>query len=300
MGQFDNPISNDAEELLRPHESMPMELARSAVYSGFQAPVNAVVQIVDYHAGTQILPKVQLIDPCEKAEFLSARWHTQQFGALFGTALNLLVLQKSVGWAGDKMLGHLENIAANQGQLAARSIREAAIAGFIHNGVFKPVTEADGNFYEARLRNGLVGAGSWAISTAAGLGIKHFGKTHDGALGTIMRNDVSSTVVSGIPSGIASAQLRSLLDGKGFAGYSAMWESVYSQSIVGGMWALGKDVIGGTRSDTQLRDHMRHASLVARGRTVPLDLLERVSPPVFSGLPKPKYDHMSDFPIRPR
>lgn len=299
----DATITRDSEELLRHGESMTAELFRSAVYSGAQSPLNAVVQIVDETTGKHFLPKVQFINPCQPAEFLSARWHTQQFGSLFGTAANLLILQKAVGWAGNHLLGQIENIPANQGQMAARSIREAAIAGFIHNGVFKPVTPAEGPFYEARLRNGLVGAGSWAASTAFGLGIKHLGQGHDNTIGSILRSDVGSTMISGIPSGFVSAHLRSLADGKGFADQRAIGEAIYTQSIVGGFWAAGKEVIGGTQADTHLRDHMRYSSLVARGKHVPTDLLDRVSPPVFRlppGTPLPTYDRISDFPVRAR
>ncbi len=302
--EFDdkNPITRGAEDLLRPDDSLAMELCRSAVYSGAQSPVNAVVQLVDRGAGTHILPKVQFIDPCAKAEFLSARWHTQQIGSLFGTTVNLLVLQKAVGWAGNELFGHIENSAANQALLAGRSIREAAVAGFVHNAVFRPVTESEGDFFEARLRNGLVGAGSWATSTAVGLGIKRLGMAQDNVIGAVLRSDVGSTVISGIPSGIVSAELRSVIDGKGWADGRSVAEAVYNQSIVGAMWAGGKEIIGGTRADTHLRDHMKHASFIARGKLVPPDLLGRTGPPVFA-LPTPAgapYKNMSDFPMRER
>jgi hypothetical protein len=277
-------ITNDSAQWLQRPDTPGQDFVRSAIHAGVQTPLNGVVQIVDKATGTDWLPKVQFIDPPEKVEFFSSRSHAQQFGAMVGTAINLLILQRAVGWTGNSLFGQIENTAANHSRLALRSIGEAAASGFIHNAVFRPSSDHD--FLGERMRNGLVGAGCWATVGASSFGLKHFGKTHDNILGSILRNDVSSTIVSGIPGGIVCSQLRSLADGKGFANTRTMAEAVYSQSILGGIWAGGKHAFGATHADTQLRDRMHQDSLVARGKIAPPTLPHlTIGIPTFNTLP---------------
>ena len=275
-------LTIDTKDLLHPNlpEPLSIEFVRSAIHAGAQAPINGVVQLADKLTGCNFLPSVQFIDQCQKAEFLSTRWHTQQFGILFGTAANLLVLQKCVGKAGDAMFGHIENTAAHQAQMAFRSIEEAAVTGFIHNAVFKPVEPAEGEFFTARLKNGAVGAGTWATLQAGAVGIKRLGRGYDNFVGSFLRSEVGSTVLSGVPGGYVQANLKSLLNNEGLANRKSIAECIYTQSILGGAWAGGKQIIGGTTSENNLSTHMQIASLIARGKPIPphLTLLD-------SGLP---------------
>src|ERR1700679_123119 len=99
---IDGPIHHS--DLLSPHaakpeSSLPMQFVRAAAYAGVQAPISGVVQMVDHVAGTKLLPKVQFIDPCDQAEFGTASWHVQQFGAMVGVTAGLLALNKGVGGA---------------------------------------------------------------------------------------------------------------------------------------------------------------------------------------------------------
>lgn len=289
-----NPITIDTRDLLHPNlpEPLSIEFCRAAIHAGAQTPINGVLQFTDKVCGTNYLPKVQFIDPCPKAEFLSTRWHTQQFGVLFGTAANLLILQKCVGKAGDAMFGHIENAATHQFQMALRSVQEAAVTGFIHNAVFKPVEPSEGEFYTARLNNGLVGAGTWATLQAGSVVIKRMGQRHDNFLGAFLRSEVGSTVLSGVPGGYVQANMKSLLKGDGLACHGDIAEAIYTQSILGGAWAGGKQIIGGTRSENNLSNHMQIASLIARGKPIPphLSLLDPALPlgtNPFKGLPGP-------------
>jgi hypothetical protein len=267
--EFDNSIKlHNHGDLLHPklYEPESIEFCRSAIHAGVQTPVNGVVQLVDRAAGTDILPNVQFINPCEPAEFLTERWHVQQVGAMFGTASNLLALHKAVGMAGNAIFGAVENTATNQARLAMRAVLEASGTGFFHSAVFRPVDVKDSDFYSARLKNGLVGAGTCAVLTAGSLGVKYLGRAQDNLLGTFMRSEVGSTFISGIPGGIASAELRSHLEGKGCADSRSIQEAIYSYSVLGGAWAFGKEVFGGTGADDFLSDLMRKASEHARRR----------------------------------
>ncbi len=268
---IDGPLQHS--DLLRPHnaknDSLPIEFARAAVYAGAQEPINGVVQLVDKVAGTHFLPKLQFIDPCEKAEFGSAKWHTQQFGGMLGVSLNMIYLHKAVGGMSNLMAGKLENTAANQGALAFRTVLDAAGTGLIHNGLFRPVDKEEGNFYAARLKNGLIGAGTFATVTGSTLGIKYLGQNQNNILGTVLRSDVGSTVLSGIPGGIAYAEMKSLSDGQGPASLKSMGQAVYSFSILGGAWAAGKGVLGGSHSENSLHEQMQKASFDARTKLFP-------------------------------
>lgn len=271
-------LNRDSAGLLHPQipETLPEEFCRSAVFSSLQAPLNGVLQLADKSCGTNILPELQFIEPCAKAEFLSKRWHAQQMGSLVGTTINLLILQKLVGKAGDKLCGQIESSPFNQAKLAARSISESAASGFIHNFVFRPVMDEEGPFMEARLKNGLVGAASWATMQAGSIGLKQIASKHDNIFGSILRSELGSTFLSGVPGGLVQAELRSFLDGKGWADTKSIAEAVYVQSVLGGAWAGGKQLIGGTHSENHLRNQMQIASLIARSKPVPSYLLEQL------------------------
>ena len=84
---LDGPIHKSdmlAPHLAKEHESLPVQFLRSAVYAGVQQPISGVVQLADKISGSHMLPKVQFIDSCEQADFGTASWHTQQFGAMLG------------------------------------------------------------------------------------------------------------------------------------------------------------------------------------------------------------------------
>lgn len=257
---IDTPIHKS--ELLHPHinknnDSLPVEFLRSAAYTGAQEPVSGVVQMVDKTIGTNMLPSVQFIAPCDKAQFGTLRWHTQQFGAMLGVTGDLLALSKGVGAASNKLLGRIEDKAENEGALAIRAITDSAATGFIHNGLFRPVGDPDGNFYAARFRNAMVGAGSFAIGTASSLGIKHLGKGQDNMFGKILRSDVGSTVLSGIPSGFAYAEMKSLAEGEGLAPARTVGQAIYSFSVLGGVFTAGKELLGRTMTEENLGSLMR-------------------------------------------
>ncbi len=292
-----DPLSRDTNNLLHPDlpESLSREFCRSAFHSGAQAPINGVVQLTDKMLGTKILPHVQFVDGCQHAEFMTRRWHAQQFGVLFGTAVNLLVLQKCVGTAGDKLFGHIENLPANQMKMALRSVEEAAVTGFIHNTLFRPVYRHEGDYWQAKLNAGLVGAGTWASLQASALGIKRLGRGQDNLMGAFLRSEMGSTLLSGVPGGIVQAEMKTALSGKGWADGKELAECIYTQSILGGLWAGGKEAIGGvSSSDTNLNIHMKIASLTARGKEIPHGLLQ-------SSLPLPKdYSHLANPPIIPK
>lgn len=273
----ENPVQLHHEgDLLHPklHEALSIEFCRSAIHAGVQTPVNGVVQLADKVAGSDVLPKVQFIDPCEPAEFLTGRWHVQQIGAMFGTASNMLALSKAVGFTGNALFGSIENSAANQSRLALRAIEEAVGTGFVHNALFKPVASTEGDFYHARLKNGLIGAGTYAALTASSLGIKYLGHERNDMLGSFMRSEVGSTILSGIPGGVFHAELKSIADGKGLADRKSVGEAVYSFSVLGGAWAAGKEVFGGTGAEDFLREQMRRSSLLARHKDLLPPLLQ--------------------------
>ena len=257
---IDTPIHKSA--LLDAHigkkeESLPVDFLRSAAYAGVQEPVNGVVQLIDKTAGTNILPKIQVIDHCEKADYGSVRWHVQQFGSMAGVSANFIALGKAVGGTSEMLFGRLEDTAENKGALALRAITDSAATGFIHNGLFRPVSDSEGNFYAARLKNATVGAASFAVGTASSLGINYLGQGQDNMLGKIMRSDVGSTVLSGIPSGFAYAEIKSLADGKGPASAQAIGRSIYSFSILSGAFVAGKEMVGGTYAEDCLKELMK-------------------------------------------
>jgi hypothetical protein len=266
---LDGPIHKSdmvAPHLANEHESLPIQFLRSAVYAGVQEPISGVVQLADKVSGSHFLPHVQFIDPCERADFGSASWHTQQFGAMLGVTAGLLALNKGVGKAGNFLAGPIDNISEHQGALALRSVAEAAATGFIHNGLFRPVGNDEGNFYAARLKNAAVGAGTYATLTASGLGLKYLAQGQDNVIGTVLRSNVGATVISGIPGGFAYAEMKSLADGKGLASSTSIGQAVYSFSVLGGAFAAGKELIGSTHAEDRLNALMKSSFEAERAK----------------------------------
>jgi hypothetical protein len=205
---------------------VPLEFLRSAAYSGLQTPVNGVVQIVDHYAHTDILPSVQFVNAPAEASFGSFDWHVQQLGNAAGIAVPFFFLNKGVG----AVLGRAGTAATvgltNELTLGSvlRPVGQAALTGAIFDGVFRPVSPEQGNFERARFNNAVTGGATFGTLTLGTVGL--------GAMG--MRSQIAAGILSGLPAGAVSAEVGSLMAGRGHASWNDIGESAYGFAFVGG------------------------------------------------------------------
>ncbi len=237
-------------------KSLAEVFAHSAAYTFVQSPVNAVTQLVDQVADTNILPKVQLIEAPETVEFSLSNpaWYAQQFGNATAMAAHLYVLNKAVG---GKSLAAGRAEASMTAAEAAELTAKSAGVGALYSGVFTPVSTTDGNFWQNRAINSLAGAVTFASMSASAIGTKGLGESLapiSRAASTALKNDVAVGALSGIPAGIVSADAHSLLSGRGFASGKERFESAYGFSVIGAGLSVAHAAEGKmTKSSSQLK-----------------------------------------------
>ncbi|MBZ0184835.1 MAG: TIGR00730 family Rossman fold protein [Candidatus Obscuribacterales bacterium] len=201
-------------------------------HSLLQNPVNGVVQLSDRTFGTDLLPHVQFVDPVPAAEGGSAGWWGQAVGSTVGTALPLIAMYKFMGPGAGSKLQLSQGFGL--GRVALPIVEKSALIGAGYAGILQPVSEKE-DFWQARVRNTVVGGLTGATLTAAGIGIKS-------AAITGLKNDVAVGALSGLPAGIVNANSHSLLSGRGLASLSENIETtalfVTGGALIGGMNSL--------------------------------------------------------------
>lgn len=222
------PASNGGDK------SLAEVFAHSAAYTLVQSPINAVTQLVDRVADTNVLPAVQLIEAPETVEFSLSNpaWYAQQFGNAGAMAAHLYLLNKA---AGGKTLAAGREVSMSARSAAELTAKSAGV-GALYSGVFTPVS-TDGNFWQNRAINSLAGAVTFASMSASAIGTKTLGQSLtpvSRVAGSALKNDIVAGTISGVPAGIVSADTHSLLSGRGFASGKERFESAYGFAVIGG------------------------------------------------------------------
>ena len=223
---------NNAWDILSQSKDIIHNACDSFVYSAIQSPVNGLVQLV---GGDKCLPNVQLVEAPKPAEFASANWYAQQLGGGLGTTVPFLLARGATRAAARLVCPSLaaENIAllATSTQRPSYMVAEAALSGFVYDGLLRPVSIEEGNFWLARLKNATIGG-----VTFAGLAkITHGLHVRSGC--QALKPDLAINAAAGGLAGMANAELSSLLNGRGHAKLKDLQESAWSFMVTGG--ALG-------------------------------------------------------------
>lgn len=201
-----------------------VDFGRAALYSGIQAPITGVSQLIDQVADTHISKSLSFISAPEHAEFGSADWHAQQLGGALGTVLPFLAIHKGM------------STAFKDTALLSNPISQGASSGFVFGTIFQPSNDG-ANFWSSRLKNGV----STGITFGALSGLNGaIGKVAESEAlsGTfaqkVAANPIFSGVISGVPAGLVGAEAESLLNGKGFASGQDLVQSAYGYGLIGG------------------------------------------------------------------
>lgn len=216
-------------------ENLVEVFAHSAAYTLVQSPIDAVAQLVDKVADTNILPKVHLIDAPEAVQFSLSNpsWYVQQFGNATAMAAHLYFLNKAMG--GSSNLTSAGSELGMTARAATQLTAKSAGVGALYSGVFTPVT-GEGNFWQARAINTLAGAATFATMSASAIGTKSLGQAvqpMSKVAGNVLKNDIAAGALSGIPAGIVSADAHSLLAGAGLASGKERFEAAYGFAVIG-------------------------------------------------------------------
>ncbi len=217
--------------------SLAEEFVHSAVHSGIQSPVIGVCQIVDkLGVAEPILPSVQFMDQVAQTEFGSARWHAQQIGTVVGMALPFLLIHRSVAACTRPLVGR--NSLANPNLLKGLVVAESTITGAIFDGMFRP-SAPESPFVQARLSNAISGGATMFTLSGCAVGLKSLGQNRSGWIAGLVKNEIGSACLAGVPAGFVHAETSALFQGGRFATTREVTESVYSFAALGGVLATG-------------------------------------------------------------
>ncbi len=229
---------------------------QTAAYEGLQAPIKGVAQIVDQASGsTKLAKSLTFMEAPDKAEFNSAAWYGQQFGSaakLVPFIAAYAVTHKAFGAAGLKteLTAEVKAGAESASKLLGRNsllIAETAVAGFGTEAIFKPLEPnfgqsdlqlSNSDFLTGRLKNGAVGAITFASLTTGTLGLRQIGLAAEKPLvSKLLTNNAFNAAVAGIPTGLISAETHArIIEGRSATNQERV-EAAYSMFLVGG--ALG-------------------------------------------------------------
>lgn len=227
-------------------------LLQTAAYQSLQAPIKGVAQIVDQAAQTRLAQRVTFMDAPVAAEFNSAAWYGQQFGSagkLVPFIAAYAVTHKAFGAAG--LRAEVTAGAEGARKLLGKNslmVAETAVAGFGTEAIFTPLQPklgqstdlelSNSEFLTARLKNGVVGAVTFASLTTGTLGLRQLGLAAENPLvSVLLTNNAFGAAVAGIPTGLISAETHArIIEGR-TATNQERAEAAYSMFLVGG--ALG-------------------------------------------------------------
>jgi hypothetical protein len=240
--------------------SLMGEFGHSFAYQLVQAPVDAVAQMVDGKANGSAREAVHFIDAPAAAQFGTADWVAQQSGQALGAILPILAIHSGVSAALESnysvkaTLAMSENLSVLSGKQQVASvgakIAESGLTGVVYSGVFTPTATDEQNLWQAKARNAAVGGLTFATLSGSSLGLKSLGESTVAsrpALSSLLRSDLASGVMSGVPAGLVSANANSLLSGKGFAGATEQIQSVIGFSTIGGAMGMANSALAEIR-----------------------------------------------------
>lgn len=202
---MDRPIfAANCSDLLKPAKGFAGEAVQSMLYS-WQNMAQASVDLVDFKG---CLPRLQLIDKPAEAAFGTSDWAAQHLGNAVGIAVPFYFLHKGVQVSTDKLFGKLTE------QSIRREVAMASTTGFLFGTALTPVSSTDTrNYYQARVENGLTLGLSVGVMTYSALKIQAGGealKSRSPLLGGVIKSDIVSGALSGIPGGLAFAEMNAL------------------------------------------------------------------------------------------
>lgn len=220
----------------------------SFLHSAIQQPIDGVSQIADRMLNTSLQPSLQLISAPSSAEFGTAKWHAQQIGGALGMTADYLLLSKVMKGSSKDAFQRVESVSMSM----STRVGTAAINGAVYESLFR-ASAPEQNLLASRLKQGMAGAATFATLTAARIGL---GQTLGAGMPASKLAEVAAGTISGAPAGVVSAQLSSILEGKGLASATDSLKSAYTFAVVGGtlgtLHSLGRTE-GSSRREIQLR-----------------------------------------------
>lgn len=224
---------------------------KSARYAAIQAPLTGVSQIIDRVAHTNLEESTSFFAPPEAAKFGSTQWYAQQIGGGAGMILPFMAVAATTrGGLGKLGLTARAGMAAESG-FALNSARTAAVAeqalnGFVFDFALRPSDSNSKNFWMDRTKHGITGAATFGTLTASSIGLKQMIGVAPSATGilNVLKRDVATGIVSGVPAGLVSSNSSSLLEKGEFAGWQKSGEDVVAMSVVGGVLSAAHMIPG--------------------------------------------------------
>lgn len=234
-------FSSSMESAPEQNSNVLSDFGASFLHAGIQNPISGLTQIADHLIGTNVLPKVQIFESPDYAEFGSGRWYAQQFGGALGSIIPFFIASSWVRGFARPLESETAAVAISRNfsskhMLSSPSvgaIAENALSGFVADSTMRPSEASEGNFWLARLKHGAVSAATFSTLTASNVGLRTLGQS-SGILFKPFRNEISTAMLSGIPAGLINAETNALLTQNRLASGREIGESIYGMSIIGG------------------------------------------------------------------
>lgn len=203
---------------------------RSGLYSAFEAPVVAGAQVVDNLFQTDISKGLaeRLPQPA-KAEFGSAAWTGQTLGGAAGMLVPLLAVREGI-------VKPLFGSPAGTRAALGMTLREAALTGFVYDGLFQPSEGKGLEFFTNRFANGLIGGANFAALTAGSLSLNAAAETSLAKslrVAPALRNPIVNGAISGLPAAFMSSELSAAYNHHRAATGAELTESLAGMALAG-------------------------------------------------------------------
>jgi hypothetical protein len=272
--EFDPASDSSLLDTQSPASNALTEFLQSTVYTAIQAPARGLAQIVDHACGTKselaiqdAFKQVHIEEP-KPNKFGTDRWYAQQLGNACGMILPLVLLRGAAKGVGSALLdtelskGSSNCISKFAMDTSAKALagKEVLLSGFVggaYGGLLTPTDPSHvgkQDFFSDRFKHGsndmLLFSTLGLTNHAAGSALSKLANAVESkglsvglatTLPAVLRSPFVSGAVSGVPAGIACAELGAWSNGQRFATQDQLKESVVAMSFIGGAFGAASD-----------------------------------------------------------
>ncbi len=298
-------LSRSDELLSHKHESGGLsQFIQSAAYSGLEAPVRAVAQVVDHvvdnahHIGADAAVKSTFknvgIEQPTPAEFGTKSWYAQSLGSAVGMIAPFLAMRGAVSAVATHAFGaEALSGAQTMGRMAAQEAMLSGTTGLVYGSLLTPSKESNvgsWSFVGDRVKTGL---GDMVTFAALGFSSPYMSKGLDSLaasaersslsplaasmIGNTLRSPFTAGLVSGIPSGIVSAEVSAIQQGKPLPTVDELKQGIVGMMFVGGAFGAASSFASRFTSSNETKVVEAKADQKGQAFTPGLELVDAKS-----------------------
>ncbi len=243
-----------------PLSAFTSNAVESFIYSG-KTYLKGAAQLVNHLTNAELLPEVQLSKAPEKCSTGTAGWLGQVLGETAAAAIPMTIMYRVAGsgaateleldggFSAAKVVSPIKSLfgvatklegPASLGLIESQ-LGKSFVYGAAYGAIFVPADDRPGKeFWTSRLQDAACGGLTFLTGTGVSFGLKGLGgsliaRESTAGLGSILRNDLGSGVLSGAAAGALGADYSSYVKTGHMASGAERWQSAANFTVGGAL-----------------------------------------------------------------